>query len=147
MTRLLNLLILPFLLGCTPKRDAVPVIWVKSDAEAWIYSTIKATQIGGRSYKIQPTGSMEPFLTGGDFIVADTNVPYKDVKQGWMATYQARWRPVDADPVCHWVAAAQGNEWIMDGQHNEHYESGPAYQMGEKEFRGRVILIFKVRKP
>lgn len=131
--------------SCTPKRQDIPIYWEQTPAQAAIASYLHARDVGGNNYQVLPTGSMEPYLTGGDFIVVKP-IPYKDIKVGMLANYQARWLPPSSLTVTHWVADKSGKEYIMDGQHNAHYERGPDFRMGEKEFRGIVIAIYTQRK-
>lgn len=129
--------------SCTPKRQDVLVFYGNSARQSLIAASLHAKDVGGVFYQAATTGSMEPYITGGDYIVVK-KIPYKDVTVGMMANYQAVWRPADAPTVVHWVAAKQGNKWIMDGQANKTYE-GSGQLMGEKEFRGIVVGIYTTR--
>jgi hypothetical protein len=129
--------------SCTPKRQDVPVFWGNTPRQAIIAADLHARDVVGKVYQAAPTGSMEPKITGGDYIVV-VPIPYKNVAAGMMANYQAAWRPADAPTVTHWVADKQGDKYIMDGQANKHYE-GSGQLMGEKEFRGIVVGIYTTR--
>lgn len=128
-----------------PKRDSIPTTWGMTDRDASAMARSIAAKLNGVSFRIAPTGSMEPFITGGDYVVM-VKVPYSSVHVGMLAIYQARWRPADAPMVMHWVAAKSWDQWIMDGQHNKTYENTADQLMGEKEFRGSVVAIFTQRK-
>jgi hypothetical protein len=134
-----------FLVACTPKRDTIPTFWEQTPMQAQIAANLHANEVGGVAYLVAPTGSMEPFITGGDFVVVKP-VPYSTVHVGMAANYQARWRPPESPTVTHWVAAKLGDEWVMDGQANKYYERDASQLMGEKEFRGQVIAIYTQRK-
>lgn len=133
------------LVGCTPKRGDIPTYWGNTPKQAEEASKLHAKDIGGYYSLILPTGSMEPKLSGGDWIVYVAR-PYSSVKVGMMAIYKARWLPKDHPQVCHWVAAPQGKEWIMDGQNNGRYENRGKELMGEKEFLGEVVAIYKIKE-
>lgn len=142
--------------SCGPKRDVIPFHGGLDPAVAEGSAILKANAIGGASYRVSDTHSMEPYLALGDFVVVDTHAQYKDIKVGWMITYQARWLPPSSSPVTHWCADKLGNEFIMDGQNNEHYENSTEMRMGEIEFNyrnmflvrtcGRVVEIYSSRK-
>jgi len=134
-----------FLTACTPKRLDVPIFWDQTPGQQVIAAVLHARDIGGLFSPVAYTGSMEPFLTGGDYIVFK-KIPYSEVKVGMMVLYQARWRPEPLSMVCHWVAAKSGDEFIMDGQANAHYEKGDDMRVGEKEFRYQVVAIYTQRK-
>jgi len=133
------------LVGCTPKRGDVPTYWGNTPQQALEASKLHARDIGGAYSIILPTGSMEPKITGGDYIVY-VNRPYSSVKVGMLAIYKARWLPPKSSQVCHWVSAKQGDEWIMDGEANRAYENKRDQLMGEKEFIGEVVAIYTTRE-
>ena len=147
-TRLLALLLVGFALvlaGCGPKAPDKSMILWEQPAPA-IAAALHAKEIGGLVLQIAPTGSMEPFLTGGDYVVADVKFPFDRIKEGDVLIYKARWRPADANVVCHRAAAKSGDEWIMDGIANAHYETGSDGRMGPAEFRGKVVQVYTKRK-
>lgn len=127
--------------GCTPKRTSPTLHYNSSGVDA----AIQASAIHRVSYRVAPTGSMMPFLQGGDFVVVDTRFPYEKLAVGDLVNYQARWLPADFPTVTHWTASKTGNEWIMDGQANAHYENTKPYLMGVNEFRGKVTDIYTTR--
>ena len=131
--------------GCTPKRLEIPTYWEQTPAQAFLASKAHANDMGGTFFIVAPTGSMEPFMIGGDYIVVKP-IKYEEIKPGMMLNYQARWLPSTSSTVTHWAASMFGGEWIMDGQHNSHYEKGDNERMGPKEFRGQVVAIYTQRK-
>lgn len=135
--------ILLLMTSCTPKRQDVPVFWGNTPIQSFLAADLHAKDVIGKVYQAASTGSMEPKIAGGDYIVV-VPIPYKNVSVGMMAMYQAVWLAADAPPVVHWVAAKQGDSWIMDGQANRHYE-GNGQLMGEREFRGIVVGIYTTR--
>lgn len=133
--------------GCEPKPDKSLILWEQPSPK--IAAQLHAAERDVlKALEVLPTGSMEPFLTGGDYIVVDFSVPYDSIKKGDLLIYKARWLPqTDEQPVvCHMAASKQGDEWIMDGIHNEHYESSKEFRMGRKEYRAKVIQVYTKRK-
>lgn len=141
---LLVLICFTAIVSCQPKRVSVPTTVVQTAQEAEDLARAGAMVYGGWASIIAPSGSMEPTLSGGDWIVVKPTT-FNEVKKGWMAVYQARWLPPTANLVCHWVADKSGDEFIMDGEANKHYEKG-SQKMGVAEYRGRVVAIYKVQK-
>lgn len=129
--------------SCTPKRQEVPVYWGNTPRQAVVAAGLHAKDVGGVIYQVAPTGSMRPFLEAGDIIVVKP-IPYENVEVGMMANYQASWLPADSPTATHWVADKLGDEYIMDGQANKHYE-GRGQLMGKKEFRGIVVGVYTTR--
>ena len=133
------------LVGCTPKRGDIPTYWGNTPAQAQEAARLHARDVGGQYSLILPTGSMEPKLSGGDWIVWVAR-PYSSVRVGLLAIYKARWLPKEHPQVCHWVSAKHGDEWIMDGEANREYEKDKTQLMGQKEFKGEVVAIYKIKE-
>jgi hypothetical protein len=74
------------LTGCATVRPSI-VTWGVPDPS--IPATIHAERIYGVALRMLPTGSMEPFLTGGDYIVGDFSALFGDMKNGWLVLYDA----------------------------------------------------------
>lgn len=104
-----------------------------------------AEKTKGKVYKVAPTGSMEPYLTGGDFAVMDPRFPFRDLKPRDSAVYQANWLPPTADPVVHMVAGKYKTAFIMTGIANPGYEMGKQ-SMTEQDYRGKVTKVFTERE-
>lgn len=131
-------------IGCTPKRK-LPIIHYNVPYEAIQGDAMLAAfNIHGEAFRTDGH-SMEPVIFTGDFVVVDTSVKYSSLSQGLMAVYQARWLPPESPPVTHWISSKQGDEWIMDGGNNAHYESDASQRMGAAEYRGIVTEIFTTR--
>jgi hypothetical protein len=131
------------LVGCQPKPDKAIVLW-EQPAPA-IAALAHAREIGGIAFVVAPTGSMEPLITGGDWVVADSRIPYEKLKVGDIVIYQARWLPPMSQLVMHMAAAKLGDEWIMDGIANSHYEREKSERMGRAEYRGKVVQVYTKR--
>lgn len=131
--------------GCGPKAPDKSLILWEQPAPGIAANTHASEKPGLRAFHVLPTGSMEPFLTGGDWIVVDSNVPFASIKAGDLLLYQANWLPADSPPVTHMAAARSGPGWAMDGIANRHYENG-AQTMMPADYRGKVIQVYTKRK-
>jgi len=132
------------LTACGPRTpDKSLILWEQPSPE--LASYLHASEIQGRAFVVMPTGSMEPFLTAGDHIVADMRARYDAIKAGDLVVYQANWLPADSPIVAHMAASKVGDEWIMDGIANRHYERG-TLRMTRADFRGKVVQVYTKRK-
>lgn len=132
------------LCSCGPKApDNSLVAWGQEDPGKAAKEHARA--IGGRAYVILPTGSMEPFLTGGDYEVVDLRFSYEKIEPAFLLLYQANWLPASSPPVTHMAAAKSGDEWIMDGVANRHYERG-TLRMTRADYRGKIVRVY-TRRP
>lgn len=145
-TRKLPMLLALFVLaGCSPKPDKSLILW--EQPAPFIAAAAHATEIGGLWYTVAPTGSMEPFITGGDAIVVDTKFSWKDVTPGMVLVYKASWLPLGSPPVVHMAAAWSGEALIMSGIANEHYENSAngGLHLYKENYIGRVVRIYTKR--
>lgn len=133
------------LCGCGPKApDASLILWEQpSPVEAAMAHARE--RLGLQALYVLPTGSMEPFLTGGDWIVVDLSAPFESLAPAMLVLYQARWLPQSSPPVVHMAAARLGDEWIMDGINNSHFERADSQRMGHAEYLGTVIQVYTAR--
>ena len=72
--------------GCAPKRETLAVYHESSPLAASIAAGLEAKDKGGLSYIVAPTGSMEPTLHGGDFVVG-VPTPIAELKVGMIGNY------------------------------------------------------------
>ena len=118
--------------ACQPKREDLAVYHESSPLAASIAARLEAQDKAGTFYLVANTGSMEPTLHGGDYVVA-VPTPYADLAVGMICNYKADW---NTNPLtCHRIVAtwptggfvmegdSQHNtaetKWVMD-QHNYH---------------------------
>ena len=142
MRRLLPVLAL-VLLGCSPRQpDAWLVLWEQPAPQ--IAAQAHAREIAGLAFLVLPTGSMEPLITGGDWVVVDLRVKYEQIQKGDIVQYQANWLPPTAPTVIHMAAAKMSDKWIMDGINNAHYERG-SQMLTRADYRGKVVQIYTKR--
>jgi len=132
-----------FVTGCAPKQpDRALILWEQPAPQ--IAAKAHAKEISGIARPVSPTGSMEPHLFGGDWIVINPAWPWAMLKPRDLANYQASWLPPDVDTVTHMCAAKSGDEWIMDGIANAHYEKG-TLRMVRADYRGKVVQVYTRR--
>lgn len=143
--RLLFIVAVALLTACGPKAPDRSLILWEQPAPNIAANAHASERPGLRAFHVLPTGSMEPFLTGGDWIVVDYGAPFASIKAGDLLVYQANWLPADAPPVTHMAAARSGPGWAMDGIANRHYENGTQTMM-PADFRGKVIQVYTKRK-
>jgi hypothetical protein len=130
--------------GKVPYPDESIIEWNCGEDSAW-RAVLKASEIKGKFYKVSPTGSMEPFLTGGDYIVVDTQFPFSGLKERDVAAYNANWLPAGSTPVSHMVAKKYSNgSCIMIGIANSSYENG-SRSMTEKDYIGKMVKGYTKR--
>lgn len=131
-------------LGCGPKApDRALILWEQADPRtpAIMHALEK------RMVAVAFTGtSMEPFLTAGDWLVADTKFPWDNIQPGDLLIYKANWLAAEAPMVCHMAAAKAGDGWVMNGIANPRYENGAKTLMRDG-YRGKVIQVYTKRKP
>lgn len=76
--------------GCAPKREAISVYHETSTIAAKISADLEARDKGGIPYVIMPTGSMEPTIRGGDYVVSIPTL-FADLKVGMIVVYTPEW--------------------------------------------------------
>lgn len=141
-----------FLAACEPKPDKSLVLW-SQPSPALASQAHVAERPGLLRYEILPTGSMEPFITGGDYIVVDTTVPFDaaHVPPGSLVNYLPSPDKLQYYPglppgrtVTHMLAAWSGDSAIMDGLHNAHYEGG-ILSITKANSPAKVVAIYTKR--
>lgn len=123
------------------KRLPPPQKVVESRADRSIAAYIYAMNEGGSSFAITPSGSMEPYLSDGDFIVV-VPVDFDSVKPGKIYAYYSDELPKGSPPITHFAAERLGDGFIMDGSANKHYDNG---LMTKDNIVGEVVFIFKAK--
>lgn len=114
-----------------------------SDLEAYLDANEESMIEGGDVYKVRPTGSMEPTLTGGDYLVV-VDVPFESLKVGQIITYRADWAPPPDPYVTHRIVAKDGHGLIMQGDNVA--ESEASWRVTDDEDKGLVVSIWRVKK-
>lgn len=135
------------LVGCGPKSPDKSIILWGQPSPMVAALAHQSEKPGLIAFEVAPTGSMEPFATGGDWIVADFKFPYDGLKAADPVLYQAQWLPATSPLVFHMAAAKSGDYWIMDGIANKNYESGVngIGHMRPQDYRAKVIQVYTKR--
>lgn len=144
-------LLLSLLAGCGPKPQTGLMFYGQPSPE--LAAMAHASERKGLIWKlVLPTGSMEPFLTGGDAVVIDTFLPFRSARPGAVLLYvpskeKLQYYPgiPEGMPVLHMLAAWVGDEAIMDGIANKHYEGGKL-RITEKEYVGTMVAGYTRRE-
>ncbi len=147
MIRRLLIIALLGLAGCAsyPTPDPALVRWGQPNHEAArLAAAAQAAPIDGFAFEVAPTGSMEPFLTGGDYAVVDFTFQFKDIKPGMVLVYDANWLDQNMPLVCHMAVEKTGDAWIMTGISNQYSEAG-SQAMTAFDYRGRVVAVYTIR--
>lgn len=138
------LALLALVSGCSPKPDKSIVLW--EQPSPIIASLNHASEINGMALQVLPTGSMEPFLTAGDWLVADRRAKFSELKEGDLVIYRANWLPASSPLVCHMLAAwnYDRKSAVMSGIANKSFENG-RLSMAESNYVGKVVAVYTKR--
>lgn len=99
--------------GCQPKKEEIAVYHNTSDKAASIAADLEARDKGGRSYIVAPTGSMEPTLKGGDYVVG-VKTPFEELQVGEIVNYFPEWNP-NLLVIHRLVGKWPDGGWIAEG--------------------------------
>lgn len=129
--------------GCAPApRINPPVFRYDNEVVTILSADAHARDIGGRTFTLSHTGSMEPMLTGDDRIVV-VRVPFSELKDGEIIVYRAQWA-VNGIPICHRIVGRDKLGLIMAGDATRHNESG--WRVTDANYIGRVIAVYRTNK-
>ena len=145
--RWIILLLCVFLGGCAsyPKPDPSLIVWGQASEEASFWrAKAQSEAVSGMFFRVAATGSMEPFLTGGDYAVVDFGFPFKAIQPGMVLVYDANWLDQNMPLVGHMAVQKTGDAWVMTGIAN-HYSEAGAQAMTFADYRGRVVQVYTVR--
>ena len=91
---------------------------------------------GQKAWQVSYTGSMRPFLQGGEVVVTEAN--YDAIKLGQIVVYQA---PYNKSPIVHRAVQKDGLGWIMSGDSAKHTESW--YRVTKDNYLGTVVAVYQ----
>ncbi len=141
--------------GCgSPSPIDPPLFTYPTDLMARLSAEARARDIGGLTFHVANTHSMEPVLKGGDYIVVapPARAPYASLKAGQIVTYRAEWYP--AAPVTHRLRTKDQYGWLASGDNvrpdiaangqDLHTEAG--YRVTEDRYVGLVDGIYRVKR-
>lgn len=136
---LLTLLVLAS--GCgRPAHIDPPVFRYDVDMLSRLSAEAHARDVKGEVFKVANTGSMEPFLTGGDWVVV-SRVPFAELKDGEIIVYRAQWTPKGSPPVCHRIVGRDKYGLIMSGDANKHSEA--RWRVNDADYAGKLIAVYR----
>ncbi len=139
-----TLVVLVLLSGCgrAPNIDP-PVFRYDIEMLTRLSAESHARGVKGEVFRLAPTGSMEPFLTGGDWLVVE-RVPFAELKDGEIIVYRAQWAEKGAPPVCHRIAGRDKYGLIMSGDANRHSEA--RWRVTDADYAGKLIAVYRTNK-
>jgi len=91
---------------------------------------------GQKAWQVSYTGSMRPFLQGGEVVVTEAN--YDAIKLGQIVVYQA---PYNKSPIVHRAVQKDGLGWIMSGDSAKHTESW--HRVTKDNYLGTVVAVYQ----
>lgn len=97
-----------------------------------------AIKVGGTPYFVAYTGSMKPYLQGGEIVVCKSD--FEGIKLGDVVVYRASF---SYTPIIHRAVQKDKAGWIMSGDANRDSESWA--RVRKDNYLGTVVAIF-VRK-
>lgn len=133
-----------WLTGCASIPSPNPALVVWNEPYPWLAANQHADRISGGAFEIADTGSMEPFLVGGDFVVGDFAAKWEGIKPGDLLVYDPNWADASVPLVCHLAVERSGDGWVMTGIANQYSESGSRSLM-LADYRARVVAVYTAR--
>lgn len=134
------------LLGCAgyPTPDRGMVRWGTPDPV--LSARVHAARLPAAvALVVLPTGSMEPYLTGGDGLVGDFTLGWETIRPGDLLTYDPNWADETVPLVTHMAVAKTGDRWIMTGIANTYSEAG-SRALAKEDFRAKVVAVYTQRQ-
>lgn len=120
--------------GCWPGHKD-PSVHVHADTQAAQQAMIaSAARIDGFFYKADPTGSMEPLIHGGDYLVI-AYTPFAELQVGQVVVLK-----YNEARVVHRIEAQIGDGWITSGDSNPRIDREV---MTRDHYIGTVVEIHK----
>lgn len=118
--------------GWTPVKLNPPI---HKTHEVQASAQLKAIELNGKAFQVAHTGSMEPLLKGGEWIVAVADYP--SIQKGQILVYQA---PYNKNPLLHRAVEKDHLGWIMSGDSAPHTESW--FRVTPESYIGTAIIIY-----
>lgn len=115
-------------------RDPVPIVCEQPEKEALAL----AESMGGRAFVVSHTGSMKPFLQGGEFVVV---VPKWPAVPGDVIGYWPTFRTESGHPILHRVAAEDKDGLILSGDSAPHTESWA--RVTQSNYIGTLVAVYR----
>lgn len=140
MRRAIPLLVFA-LAACVPEREAVTVYHESSQVAALVAAQLRATELGGVVNVTTNTGSMEPTLHGGDYLVS-VPTPYAQLEVGMIVNYRPDWN--HGQLTCHRLVARWqiGGGWIVEGDGPKNRAENNE-RMTEDKYVSHVVAVYR----
>ena len=101
----------------------------------------------GLRFVVSDTGSMEPHLTAGDYLVADFSFEYDDLKPYDVVLYDPVWNTNNSRLVCHFTYERRGTSWVMLSTGPRfNFETG-SIMLSLEHYRAKVIAVYRLQHP
>lgn len=151
MRLLLTVATLLLAAGCAPSPRLDPALFrAAGERAAWLAAEAHARDVQGTVFRILDTHSMEPLLTGGDYIVV-SRPAWAGVEVGRVVVYRAAWSPADFPPVAHRLTARDRHGGIASGDNvrpdidadGSNRRSEAAHRIVESNYVGIVLAIYR----
>jgi len=99
--------------------------------------------------KVSYTGSMKPYLVGGEIVVIDST-PFNELKIGEVIVYKAKWTPKNSNLTIHRIVGKDKSGFIMKGDSpknvTESAINGVANaRVTEENYGGKVVGIYRIK--
>lgn len=123
-------------------RSSPPILEVERHAvdEPFLSAGAHAARVGGRVFTVSHTGSMKPFLTGGECVVVVASYP--EIRKGDVLIYNGTLNPFDkATTIIHRAVQKDSGGWIMSGDNNARTETWS--RVRPDNYLGTVVAIYQ----
>lgn len=108
--------------------------------DPFLAAAAHAGRVGGRVFTVAYTGSMKPFLMGGEKVVVVGEFPA--VKKGDVLIYEGALNPYGpTTTIIHRAVDKDKGGWIMSGDNNAHTETWS--RVTAQNYRGTVVAIYR----
>ena len=110
--------------------------WKPVEDNPPVYVREVEVRAGEKVWHVSKTGSMKPFLHGGEYVVTVAN--YEAIRLGQILVYYA---PYNKSPLIHRAVQKDKDGWIMSGDSAKHTESW--YRVTKDTYLGTVVSVYK----
>ena len=111
--------------------------------EPFLAAGAHAGRVGGRVFTVSYTGSMKPFLMGGECVVVVASYP--EIRKGDVLIYNGELNPfAKAQTIIHRAVQKDSGGWIMSGDANAHTETWS--RVRPDNYLGTVVAIYQKKQ-
>jgi len=113
--------------------------WKPVEDNPPVYVREVEVRAGEKVWHVSHTGSMKPFLQGGEYVVTVAN--YEAIRLGQILVYYA---PYNKSPLVHRAVQKDKDGWIMSGDSAKHTESW--FRVTKDNYLGTVVSVYRLDK-